>query len=53
MVWREGRKKRSARTDEETRIQKKNEERIRILLDIFKHSNIQIIGVLEAEDEEQ
>ena len=38
--------------NEETRIQK-NEERLRNLQDIFKHSNIQIIGVPEEEEEEQ
>ena len=38
--------------NEETRIQK-NEERLRNLQDIFKHSNIQIIGVPDREDEEQ
>ena len=38
--------------NEETRIQK-NEERHRNLQDIFKHSNIQIIGVPEGEEEEQ
>ena len=38
--------------NEETRIQK-NEERLRNLQDIFKHSNIQIIGVPEREEEEQ
>ena len=38
--------------NEETRIQK-NEERLRNLQDIFKHSNIQIIEVLEGEEEEQ
>ena len=32
---------------------KKNEERLRNLQDIFKHSNIQIVGVLEGEEEEQ
>ena len=37
---------------EETRIQK-NEERLRSLQDIFKHSNIQIIGVPEGEEEKQ
>ena len=37
---------------EETRIQK-NEERLRNLQDIFKLSNIQIIGVPEEEEEEQ
>ena len=34
------------------RIQK-NEERLRNLQDIFKHSNIQIIGVPEGREEEQ
>ena len=38
--------------NEETRIQK-NEETLRNLQDIFKHSNIQIIGVPEGEEEEQ
>ena len=38
--------------NEEKRIQK-NEERLRNLLDIFKHSNNQIIGVPEGEKEEQ
>ena len=38
--------------NEETRIQR-NKERIRRLWDISKHSNIQIIGVLEGEEEEQ
>ena len=38
--------------DEETRIQK-NEEKLRNLQDIFKHSNIRIIGVPEGEEEEQ
>ena len=38
--------------NEETRIQK-NEERIRNLQDIFKHSNIRIIGVPKGEEEEQ
>ena len=32
---------------------KKSEERLRNLWDIFKHSNIQIIGVPEGEEEEQ
>ena len=35
-----------------TRIQK-NEERLRNLQDIFKHSNIWIIGVPEGDEEEQ
>ena len=38
--------------NEETRIWK-NEERLRNLQDIFKHSNIQIIGVPEGEEKEQ
>ena len=38
--------------NEETRIQK-NEKRLRNLQDIFKHSNILIIGVPEGEEEEQ
>ena len=38
--------------NEDTRIQK-NEERLRNLQDIFKCSNIQIIGVSEGEEEEQ
>ena len=38
--------------NEETRIQK-NEERPRTLQNNFKHSNIQIIGVPEGEDEEK
>ena len=38
--------------NEETRIQK-NEERLRNLQDILKCSNIQIIGVLEGEEEDQ
>ena len=38
--------------NEETRIQK-NEERLRNLQDILKHSNIRIIGVPEGEEEEQ
>ena len=38
--------------NEETRI-RKNEERLRNLQDIFKHSNIQNIRVPEGEEEEQ
>ena len=38
--------------NEETRIQK-NEERLRNLQDILKHSNIWIMGVPEGEEEEQ
>ena len=38
--------------NEETRI-RKNEERLRNLQDILKHSNIWIIGVPEGEEEKQ
>ena len=38
--------------NEETRI-RKNEERLRNLQDILKHSNIRIIGVPEGEEEER
>ena len=38
--------------NEESRILK-NEERLRNLQDNFKHSNIQIIGMPEGEEEEQ
>ena len=37
--------------NEETRIQK-NEERLRNLQDMLKHSNIRIIGIPEGEEEE-
>ena len=39
--------------NEETRIQKKNEERLRNLQDMLKRSNIRIIGVPEGEEEQQ
>ena len=39
--------------NEETRIQKKNEERLRNLQDILKRSNIRIIGVPKGEEEEK
>ena len=38
--------------NEETKIQK-NEEKLRNLQDIFKHSNIRIIGVPEREEEQK
>ena len=38
--------------NEETRI-KKNKEKLTNLQDIFKHSNIRIIGVSEGEEEQQ
>ena len=46
-------KKRSTRHQEEKRIKKKKEDRLRSLWDIFKHTNIQIIGVPEGENVEQ
>ena len=49
-VW--TRRKIQPEKNEETRIQK-NEEMLRNLQDIFKHSNMQIIGVPEGEKEEQ
>ena len=39
--------------NEEQEFKKKNEQRLRNLQDIFKHSNIRIIGVPEGEEEEQ
>ena len=38
--------------NEETRIQKKNEKRLRNLQDIFKCSNIRLIRVPEGEEED-
>ena len=39
--------------NEETRIKKKNEEKLRNIWDNFKHSNIQIIGLPEVEQEQE
>ena len=39
--------------NKETKIQKKNEERLRNLQDNFKCSNIRLIGVPEGEEEEK
>ena len=54
MVWTRRKKETSNQPEknEETRIQK-NEEGLRNLQDIFKHSNIRIIGVPEGEEEDQ
>ena len=53
MVW----TKRKKETFNQKRMKKqefkKSEERLRNLQDIFKHSNIQIIGIPEGEEEEQ
>ena len=38
--------------NEETRIQKKNEQRLRNLQDNFKRSNIRIMGVPEGKEQE-
>ena len=48
----EGRINSQPEQNKETRIQK-YEERLRNLQDNFKHSNVQIIGVPEGEEEEQ
>ena len=52
MVWPRRKKETQPEKKEETRI-RKNEERLRNLQDIFKRSNIWIIGVPEGEEEEQ
>ena len=53
MVWTRRKKETfNQKKNEETRIQK-NEKRLRNLQDIFKHSNILIIGLPEREEEEQ
>ena len=51
-MWTRRKKTSNQKRNKETRIQK-NEERLRILGDKFKHSNIQTIGVPEEEEEEQ
>ena len=51
MVWRRGRKHKPEQ-NEETRIQQ-NEEKFRNLQDIFKYSNIPILGVPEGEEDEK
>ena len=48
----EEKKKNQPEENEQTRIQK-NEERLRNIQDIFKHSNIRTIGVPEGQEEEQ
>ena len=51
MVWTRRKKNIQPEENEETRIPKN--ERLRNLQDMFKHSNIQIIGVPEGEEEKQ
>ena len=52
MIWSKRENKHPPEQNEETRIQK-NEERLRNLWDNLKHSNIQIIGVPEGEEQQQ
>ena len=50
MVWTRRKKETSnQKRMKKQEFKKKNEERLRNLQDIFKHSNIQIIGVPEGE----
>ena len=51
-VWTRRKKNIQPEKNEETRIWN-NEERLRNLQDIFKRSNIQIIGMPEGEEEDQ
>ena len=53
MVWTKRKKETSNQERMKKQEFKKNEERFRNLQDIFKHSNIRIIGVPEGEEEEQ
>ena len=53
MVWTRRKKETSNQKRMKKHKFKKNEERRRNLQDIFKRSNIQIIGVPEGEEEEQ
>ena len=55
MVWRTRKKQRVNNQNrmKKQEFKKKNEERLRNLQDILKHSNIRIIGVPEGEEEEQ
>ena len=52
MVW-SRRKKETFNQNKMKKQELKKNERLRNLQDIFKHSNIQIIGVPEGEEEEQ
>ena len=52
-VWTRRKKETSSQKRMKKQEFKKNEERLRNLQDIFKHSNIWIIGVPEGEEEEQ
>ena len=52
MIWNIRKKKKKFNNKKKKRIQK-NKDRLRKLRDTFKHTNIQIIGVPEGEEEEQ
>ena len=53
MVWARRKKETFNQNRMKKQEFKKNEERLRNHQDIFKHSNIQITGVPEGEEEEQ
>ena len=53
MVWSRRKKETFSQNRMKKQEFKKNEDRLSNLQDIFKHSNIQIIGVPEGEEEEQ
>ena len=53
MVWSRRKKETFNRNRMKKQEFKKNEERLRNLQDIFKCSNIQVIGVPEGEEEDQ
>ena len=53
MVWTRRKKQTSNQKRMKKQEFKKNVERLRNLQDIFKHSNIRIIGVPEGEEKEQ
>ena len=52
-IWNTRKKKHSIRTARRKKNPKQNEDRVRSLWDIFKHTNNQIIGVPEGEEKEQ
>ena len=53
MVWSRRKKERFNQNRIKKQEFKKNEERLRNCRDNFKHSNIQIIGVAEEEEEQE
>ena len=52
-IWSRRKKETFNQNRMKKQVFKKNEKRLRNLQDIFKHSNIRIIGVPEGEEEEQ